>query len=121
MANEIFGKTLRELRKKKGYTQQQAADMLNLKNKSTLGSWEIGRSEPDGYTFLKLCRIYEVEDIYKAFGQESAKSKTETVIEKYHKLKSDYRKIIDGLINLMLELQEEGLYGCTRPTKERSK
>ena len=41
--------------------------MLELKNKSTLGSWEVGKSEPDGYTLLKLCRIYEVKDIYKAF------------------------------------------------------
>lgn len=67
MANKKLGATLRDLRLAKGYTQQQVADMLELKNKSTLGSWEVGKSEPDGYTLLKLCRIYEVKDIYKAF------------------------------------------------------
>lgn len=67
MANKKFGDTLRELRNAKGYTQQQAADLLGLKNKSTLGSWEVGKSEPDGYTLLKLCKLYEIQDIYAAF------------------------------------------------------
>ena len=71
MANKKFGDTLRTLRQQKGYTQQQVADMLCLKNKSTLGSWEVGKSEPDGYTLLKLCKIYSVKDIYSAFGEVS--------------------------------------------------
>ena len=75
MANKQFGETLRKLRNAKGYTQQQVADMLGLKNKSTLGSWEVGKSEPDGYTLLKLCKIYKVEDIYTAFGEISPSSK----------------------------------------------
>ena len=33
MANKQFGNTLRTLRKARGYTQQQAADPLGLKNK----------------------------------------------------------------------------------------
>ena len=74
MANKKFGETLRNLRNKKGYTQQQVADILGLKNKSTLGSWEVGKSEPDGYTLLKLCKIYEVEDIYSAFDEISPSS-----------------------------------------------
>lgn len=74
MANKKFGETLRKLRNTKGYTQQQVADMLGLKNKSTLGSWEVGKSEPDGYTLLKLCKIYEVEDIYSAFDEISPSS-----------------------------------------------
>ena len=63
MANKKFGDTLRTLRKVKGYTQQQAADLLGLKNKSTLGSWEVGKSEPDGYTLLKLCPSYDGQDM----------------------------------------------------------
>ena len=74
MANKKFGDTLRTLRKVKGYTQQQAADLLGLKNKSTLGSWEVGKSEPDGYTLLKLCQIYDVQDIYTAFGEISMRT-----------------------------------------------
>lgn len=67
MGNKKLGDKLRGLRNAKGYTQQQVADMIGLKNKSTLGSWEVGKSEPDGYTLLRLCKIYDVEDIYLAF------------------------------------------------------
>ena len=73
MSNKV-GFRLRELRQMSGYTQQEVADMLGLKNKSTLGSWEIGKSEPHANTFLKLCRIYGVTDVLAEFGQSSAHS-----------------------------------------------
>ena len=56
MANKKFGDTLRTLRKVKGYTQQQAADLLGLKNKSTLGSWEVIRCS-SSVRFM-MCRIF---------------------------------------------------------------
>lgn len=70
MASEELGGKLRELRDSKGFTQQQVADELGLKNKSTLGSWEIGKSEPDAFTFLKLCKLYGVDNILGVFGDE---------------------------------------------------
>lgn len=71
MGNPKIGAILRTLRNQKGYTQQEVADMLNLKNKITLGSWEVGKSEPDWYTFLKLCKSYDVENIYQTFDNEN--------------------------------------------------
>lgn len=67
IANSKLGMILRHLRMENGYTQQDVADILGIKNKSTLGSWEIGKSEPDIFTFLRLCLIYHVADIYKTF------------------------------------------------------
>ncbi len=108
MANKKFGDTLRELRNSKGYTQQQVADLLGLKNKSTLGSWEVGKSEPDGYTFLKLLNLYEVEDIYKAFGEVSPRQPVvNEIIEKYNQLEDGYKSLIESQINQLLELQEK--------------
>lgn len=72
MANIKLGETLRKLRNENGYTQQEVANLLGLKNKSTLGSWEVGKSEPDGYTFLKLCKLYHVIDIYATFSDSPA-------------------------------------------------
>ena len=113
MANKKFGDTLRELRKAKGYTQQQAAELLGLKNKSTLGSWEVGKSEPDGYTFLKLLKLYNVEDIYEAFGQVSPQQPSSTsyteLTKKFHQLKPDYQKLIESQIIQLLEIQEKEL------------
>lgn len=109
MANKRFGDALRELRNQKGYTQQQVADLLGLKNKSTLGSWEVGKSEPDGYTLLRLCKIYDVKDIYRAFGEVSPVQYPETghgSMEQYRLLNSEYKKIVDTLICQLLELQE---------------
>lgn len=112
MANKDFGDTLRELRNKAGFTQQQAADMLGLKNKSTLGSWEVGKSEPDGYTLLKLCKIYDVEDIYIAFGEVNPKSKY-----------SNSMFMADNTSNelIMLSSQEKTLIEKYRTLDERGK
>lgn len=111
MANKQFGDTLRELRKKMGYTQQQVANMLELTNKSTLGSWEVGKSEPDGYTFLKLCKLYHVENIYDAFGEVSPVPYTTElqgdIEKKYGMLNDDAKKIVDNLIEQLLELQKK--------------
>lgn len=78
MANIKFGSILRNLRNKCGFTQQQVADQLGLKNKSTLGSWEVGKSEPDGYTFLKLCQIYQVKNIYETFNSDGILDATDS-------------------------------------------
>lgn len=73
MANNMeLSNRLRDLRKSNGFTQGYVANMLGLKNKSTLGSWEIGKSEPDAVTFLKLCKLYGVGDIMQEFAGEVA-------------------------------------------------
>ena len=43
MGKEL-GSTLAILRKKAGLTQEQAAEKMLLKNKSTLASWECGKA-----------------------------------------------------------------------------
>lgn len=110
MANKQFGDTLRELRNSRRYTQQQVADLLGLKNKSTLGSWEVGKSEPDGYTLLKLLSLYKVDDVYSAFGEISPKqpvTNTNDIIEKYNQLSDGYKAFIKNQINQLLELQDK--------------
>ncbi len=111
MANKQFGCTLRDLRNAKGYTQQQVADLLGLKNKSTLGSWEVGKSEPDGYTLLRLCSIYEVDDIYEAFGEVSPRQhdsdRTQHIMDKYNLLSDQYKRFIENQIDQLLAMQEQ--------------
>lgn len=84
MANKELGLKLRELRNKSKMTQQEVSDLIGLKNKSTLGSWEVGKSEPDAMTFLKLCQIYEIEDILFEF---TGKSTTKTIDPTYELIK----------------------------------
>lgn len=46
MDNIKTGKLIAELRKQKGLTQQELADLLNLSNK-TISKWESGSGSPD--------------------------------------------------------------------------
>lgn len=61
MADKDFGNRLQAIRKMKNYTQQQLSDLLGLKNKTTLSSWEVGKSEPDIKSIKDLCNILKVD------------------------------------------------------------
>lgn len=64
MEKREIGKRLKGLREENGYTQKELAKVLNIKNPSTIGSWEIGKSEPNLNTFSQLCAIYNISDIH---------------------------------------------------------
>lgn len=65
MANEILGQKLKHLRQEANLTQQDIADRLQLKSKSTISMWEIGKNEPDILTFLSLCCQYGLTEAYE--------------------------------------------------------
>ena len=55
-----FGKHLREIREKNGYTQQQMADILNI-GRSTYTYYETGKSQAS-YDKLKImCEVFGVD------------------------------------------------------------
>ena len=75
MTNKSIGQFIAALRKANGMTQQEVADQLGLKNKSTLASWECGKAEPDILTFLSLCMLYgikEADDLVKILKLENS-------------------------------------------------
>jgi transcriptional regulator with XRE-family HTH domain len=55
-----FGKHLRELRNKSGYTQQQMADFLNI-SRSTYTYYETGKSEPGLDKIKIMCEIFNID------------------------------------------------------------
>ncbi|MCI9407150.1 MAG: helix-turn-helix transcriptional regulator [Clostridia bacterium] len=54
---------LKELRKEKGLTQKQLAELVN-KSETGLASWEQGLSEPSINDIRLLCRIFQVSADY---------------------------------------------------------
>lgn len=54
---------IKELRKEKGLTQKQLANLLN-KSETGLASWEQGLSEPNVNDIRNLCKIFEVSADY---------------------------------------------------------
>lgn len=59
MYTEIFPAKLKQARKDAGYTQEQVATLTGIK-RSTIASYEIGRTEPDLETLAKLADFYVV-------------------------------------------------------------
>ena len=57
---EQFGQLLRDLRREKGLSQQQLADLLFVTRK-TVGNWELGNRMPDISMLSRLAECMDVE------------------------------------------------------------
>lgn len=68
---KTYGRLLRELRTRAGYSLTQTADRLSLDGISAtntqISRWENGYNNPSLEQFLGLCRIYGVKDLYRTF------------------------------------------------------
>ncbi len=56
---EIFAKRLKELRKEHKFTQQQLANILNIKQQSYL-RYELNTSEPSYDMLVKIADMFDV-------------------------------------------------------------
>ena len=60
MDNDRFARTIKNARFKKGYTQSQLADLLNVSNK-TISKWETGRGYPDITLLAKITSVLKLD------------------------------------------------------------
>ena len=102
MANKQLAEKLKELRIKNKLTQKDVYEQLGI-SQSTFSSWEIGKSEPDAMTFLKLCKIYNVNDILLEFTGESINSEVSVEKIMFDMLDSEDRAEIRGEMKQMLK------------------
>ena len=67
----MLHETLKTLRKRKGYSQEEAASRLNVV-RQTVSKWEKGLSVPDADMLMRLAELYEVTvgDLLGASPQE---------------------------------------------------
>ncbi|MGI6029477.1 MAG: S24 family peptidase [Candidatus Heteroscillospira sp.] len=69
--NKFIGKTLARLRRERGLSQKDVAQLLAAKGveitNQAVSKWEKGISQPNAGQFLLLCRILDVEDISGEF------------------------------------------------------
>lgn len=61
--SQSFGKKLRLLRKLKGYTQGQLADILNT-TRSCISNYELGNRQPDNETVSAMADFFDVSIDY---------------------------------------------------------
>lgn len=59
-ATELFGKRLREIRKARGITQEQLAQMVEVKETKTIRNWEHGIHGPHFYHIERLAEALGV-------------------------------------------------------------
>ncbi|MBQ9080418.1 MAG: helix-turn-helix transcriptional regulator [Clostridia bacterium] len=74
-----FGERLANLRKSKGLSQEQLAEVLDL-TRQTISKWELDQSTPDFEYLIKLSDFYGVSTDYLIKGE---RSKQTTDIIKY--------------------------------------
>lgn len=78
-----LGKNLLFLRKQKGNTLEEMADLLSLKGKSSYKAYEEGRALPDIHKLMKLASYFNVsveELVYRDIENLKIKNKTEEAI-----------------------------------------
>lgn len=57
---EIFGKHLKELRERKGLTQEQLAEIIGVKDARTIRFWESGTNAPKFANLVALAQALGV-------------------------------------------------------------
>lgn len=64
-----IGKNIRQVREKKGYSQEQLAELLFV-TRQTVSNYETGRSRPDVETLVKLSQLLDVEVTDLIYGPQ---------------------------------------------------
>lgn len=79
MQTETIGAKIADLRKKKGYTQADLGNLLNV-SAQAVSKWERGEAFPDFDTFSRIAKLFGVSISY--FESETAVAETAIKIEK---------------------------------------
>lgn len=104
MDKNIIGQFITELRKEKGMTQKQLADLLNVTDKA-VSKWERGLSFPDISMLEPISQVFDISIMELLAGKRQDASETLT--------KEEAQK----LINQSVELGDEEI----RRKKERNR
>ena len=112
-----FGENLKRLRIAKSFTQEQAAQLLNISPKS-LSRWECGSTMPDVMMLPEIARLYcvTVDDLYKeqSVAYENYAARLLSVYEAsrdlrdFYNAEREYDKLIKSQTYTMNDLR---LYG----------
>ena len=104
MNQEKIGKLIKKLRKNKGLTQQDLADLLNLSPK-TISKWECGKGCPDISILNELSNILGISVTELLNGEVGLENENNTTIMesiKYYNKRFKYKLIVILLITLLL-------------------
>lgn len=100
-----FGETIASLRKKKGLTQSELADKMNVTDKA-VSKWERDLSCPDINTISKLADVLEVsvEELVTAKDQKKSNNKLKDLINLIFKAVAIAMGIAVVVLNILNEI-----------------
>lgn len=91
-----FNNKLYDLRKQKGFSQEELANRLNV-SRQTVSKWEVGDSTPDLEKLVAISELFEIslDELVldkAAVSSEETSSKSEVLSELKEKLLTDENK-----------------------------
>ena len=75
-----IGTFMKDLRKEKGFTQEQLAESLNV-SRRTVSRWETGMNMPDLDLLMELSDLYEVDLREMLNGERKSENKMNTEMQ----------------------------------------
>ena len=80
-----FNNKLYELRKKRGYSQEELANRLNV-SRQTVSKWEVGESAPDMEKLVAISDLFEVslDELIKDKAPEQAQPQEQVVTSAFY-------------------------------------
>lgn len=98
-----LGEKLLSLRKKKGLSQEEVADILHV-TRQTVSKWETDQSMPDFDKVVPICNLYEIstDELFKE-GEKSVAVEVEPVADcKNYSMEYAHKKALFTTIAVML-------------------
>ncbi|MGI6498221.1 MAG: XRE family transcriptional regulator [Oscillospiraceae bacterium] len=96
---------IKELRKKKGFTQKALAERLGVE-RSTISMWETEKSKPSCDVLEEMADLFQVStDQILSRGDLLLHSEGHPVLEKYRALTVQSQNIVDGVLNGLLDYE----------------
>ena len=116
MNQRKIGVFLRELRQRKGMTQQELAERLGVSNRS-VSRWETGVTMPDFDLLIELARFYDVGVDTILDGGETASGVADHVcheMSEYQAKEEVVDKDTETLLKKIAEYENAGLYTTSK-------
>lgn len=99
-----IGKRIAARRKELGLRQYQVCEMIDV-NYKYLSNLETGRSAPSLELIMNLCRALDTTPDYLLTGTDRPNPSAEDIAQKSQRLSEQNRRLLGGIIDLMLEEQ----------------
>ena len=107
----VFGDILRKLRKEKGYSQQQLADLLFV-DRTSVANWETGRRVPDAILISRISELLAVDTATLLGMTEQPDVKPTAIVV------DDERLILQGEMKVLQEvLSDMNIVGFNKPSE----